>query len=206
MVVIEFVLLALIGYFVGNFNIAIFISKKLNNDITKVGSGNPGSMNMLRNFGIKYGMITLIFDMLKGIIPSLLGLLLLGEVGLYVGGVAVVFGHIFPVFHNFKGGKGVASTTGVMLVANPILTFILFALMMYSIYLFKYGSLSTLLYILIITVTEICLVQSANWVNYILISIIFMLVYFAHRSNIKRLLTGKEVKTEFKKNGNIRID
>lgn len=202
----EFILLALVGYFIGNFNIAIFISKKLNNDITKIGSGNPGSMNMLRNFGIKIGSITLLFDMLKGVIPSLIGLLLLGEVGLYVGGVSVVLGHIFPVFHKFKGGKGVASTTGVMLVANPILTLILFSLTLLSIYLFKYGSLSTLLYILIICVTEICLVQPANWINYILISIILILVYFAHRSNIKRLLTGKEVKTEFKKHGNMKID
>ena len=98
MVVIEFVLLALVGYFVGNFNIAIFISKKLNNDITKVGSGNPGSMNMLRNFGIKYGMITLIFDMLKGVIPSLLGLLF--QVGLYVGGGSCIWSH-FPSFPQF---------------------------------------------------------------------------------------------------------
>lgn len=203
MIYFYYVLLAVFSYFFGNLNFAIIISKHLNKDITKMGSGNPGSMNMVRHFGIKYGFLTLVLDTIKGVIPALVGLLCIGEIGLYVGGCFVVIGHIFPVFYKFKGGKGIASSLGVFWVANPILATIMFFVMLLAIYLIKYGSIASLGYMLVMTVVELILVKPANWVNYIFISVIFLLVIYAHRTNIKRLFQGTEAKTEFKRTKDI---
>jgi glycerol-3-phosphate acyltransferase PlsY len=119
MIVLYYALLIIGSYFIGNISFAIIISKKKNGDITKVGSGNPGTMNMLRTYGFKLGFLTLVLDTLKGAIPSLIGLLIFGKVGLYTAGLSAILGHIFPVVRKFKGGKGIACTLGVFLVADP---------------------------------------------------------------------------------------
>lgn len=194
-----YILLVLVSYLIGNLNFAIFITQKKHNVITKLGSGNPGTMNMFRNFGFKLGLLTLIFDMLKGVTAALLGYFMLGEVGLYIAGLSEVIGHIYPIMHHFKGGKGVASSFGIFIVANPIVASILCVFTIVMVFVIKYGSLCTLSYVLIMGVIELILVSPANWLNYIFISAIVVLIFWAHRSNIKRLLTGKETKTEFRK-------
>ena len=131
-----YALLAIGAYLIGNISFAILLSKKKNQDITKMGSGNPGTMNMLRNFGFKTGILTLALDALKGAAPALAGYLLFGDHGLYIAGLAVILGHIYPVFRKFKGGKGVACTLGVFLVANPILTLIFFVVAFIYLYFF----------------------------------------------------------------------
>lgn len=126
-------LLFLGSYLIGCFNNAIFISKLKKSDVRKVGSGNPGTLNMSRNFGLKIGLLTLFLDMLKGVIPCVVGFIVLKNVpiktlfnlslgefkmydlGMYACGFFAVIGHIFPVFFKFKGGKGVATTIGVFL-------------------------------------------------------------------------------------------
>lgn len=97
-------------------------------DITKHGSGNPGTMNMIRTFGVGTGLLTLFFDCLKGALPALAGYLLfrgdgviMANTALYAAGLAVVFGHMYPVVYKFKGGKSVACALGIFCVANPIL-------------------------------------------------------------------------------------
>lgn len=121
------IILAAGSYLLGCFNNAIMITKLKNADIRKVGSGNPGTLNMSRNFGIRLGLLTLFLDMLKGLIPALVGFFVLrgrmlpdaafdlGDLGIFLGGFFAVLGHIYPVFYKFKGGKGVATTIGVFL-------------------------------------------------------------------------------------------
>ena len=116
MIALKYILLIVCSYLLGSVNFARILSKNvMHGDITKSGSGNPGTMNMLRTYGFKAGALTLVLDALKGVIPALVGYFLFGGdgsnaayVGLYVGGLSAVVGHCFPVFYKFKGGKGVA--------------------------------------------------------------------------------------------------
>ena len=113
MTVLKIAILIIGGYLLGNFSSAKFLSRLKKDDITKHGSGNPGTMNMLRTFGFKFGALTLLMDALKGAIPSLTGFLMFGGtsggelayIGLFIGGVAAIIGHIFPVFSNFTDNR-----------------------------------------------------------------------------------------------------
>lgn len=197
-----YIILAVVCYFIGNITWARVVAKTKHDDITKHGSGNPGTLNSWRFYGFWPGVITFVLDMVKGLISALAGYLIFkycglnGEIALYVGGFACVLGHIFPVVFKFKGGKGIATSIGVFFVANWWVTLICFVAMIVSMLFIKYASICTLLEIIVLSVVEICLVNPANWVNYILICGILFLVLFAHRANIKRLFTGKENKTE----------
>lgn len=212
MFIVKIVLIILFGYLLGNFNFARLLSKKNNLDITKQGSGNPGTINMLRSYGAKLGSLTLLLDLLKGALPAIIGFYVLGgyanpetaTLGLYIGGVSVIIGHIYPLFYNFKGGKGVASSLGVFLVANPIATLIIFTISIIYFWFFKYGSITSFILITSLVVIEGLKVASyQNIFIAILLFLIFFLTFFAHRKNIARLLTGKEskvsLKTMFKK-------
>ena len=197
-----YIILAVVCYFIGNITWARVVAKTKHDDITKHGSGNPGTLNSWRFYGFWPGVITFVLDMIKGLISALAGYLIFkycglnGEIALCVGGFACVLGHIFPVVFKFKGGKGIATSIGVFFVANWWVTLICFVAMIVSMLFIKYASICTLLEIIVLSVVEICLVNPANWVNYILICGILFLVLFAHRANIKRLFTGKENKTE----------
>ncbi|MBQ9795402.1 MAG: glycerol-3-phosphate acyltransferase, partial [Clostridia bacterium] len=118
------------------------------------------------------------------------------EIAVYVSGFSVVLGHIFPVLYNFKGGKGIATSIGVYLVINWWVSLIAFAVMIVGMLFVKYASIFTIGYVVAMSIVEICLCNPVNWVNYILISGILVLVLYAHRANIVRLFKGKENKTE----------
>jgi len=142
----------------------------------------------------------------NGVIPCLVAYFLFkhidgcnGEIAVYVAGFSVVLGHIFPVLFKFKGGKGIATSVGVFLVANWLVALILFLVMFISMLFIKYASILTIGFVIVMSIVEICLCSPANWINYILISGILVLVLYAHRKNIARLLTGKENKTELLK-------
>lgn len=200
-----YILLGVVSYFIGNINFARIVSKVERGDVTKSGSGNPGTLNMWRTFGFWPGVITFILDMIKGIIPTLVAYLTFSylgcnaEISMYIAGFAVVLGHIFPVIFKFKGGKGIATSIGVFLVANWWVALIVFAVMILGMIFVKYASIFTIGFVVAMSIIEICLTNPINWVNYILISAIMVLVLFAHRSNIKKLFTGKENKTELLK-------
>lgn len=191
------------GYLIGNINIALIISKIKKQDVRKMGSGNPGSMNMFRNYGIPLGLLTLILDALKGVIPSLLGWFFVSgfgfgadRLGLYIGGLSVIVGHIFPVFLKFKGGKGIASTIGVCLVAQPILTPITFTLGVLFLIVTKMGSITSFIIITVPLILEgIKAASLENLAVCILIFALFSLTLFAHRKNVVKLFNGKENQT-----------
>lgn len=196
--ILWYTLLVLGSYFLGNISFAIFISRKKNSDITKLGSGNPGTMNMLRNFGLKTGGLTLILDVVKGAIPALVGLLTLSETGLYVAGLAVVLGHIYPVVRRFKGGKGVACALGVFFVANPLLTLAFFVIAFVYLLIFDYGAIASFIVITAMTVIEAYL-HAGNLTISILLFSMFIIIFFSHRKNITRMLVGTENKANLRK-------
>ena len=195
--------LAIISYFIANFSSARVIAKFKHGDITKHGSGNPGTLNTWRAFGFWAGVLTFVLDMLKGLIPTLVAYFAFKhvagcspEIAVYVAGFSAVLGHIFPVLFKFKGGKGIATSIGVFLVVNWWVALIVFAVMIIGMLFIKYASIFTIGFVVAMSIVEICLCNPANWVNYILISGILALVLYAHRANIVRLIKGKENKTE----------
>lgn len=202
----KYLIVIVVSYFLGNISFARILSKRQNKDITKCGSGNPGTMNMLRTFGAKLGALTLVLDASKGVLAALLGFLLFGGdyanpismMGLYIGGLSVVLGHNFPVFYKFKGGKGVACILGVYLVASPIWVAICLVFAFIYLYIFDYASVASF-----ILVTVLTFIEGQKFNNFLPITILLFCLYFmtiyAHRQNIKRLLLGKESKVNLKK-------
>lgn len=128
--IVVLVVLAVCSYLFGNINWALIISKLKKTDIRKMGSGNPGTLNMSRNLGLGIGILTFVLDILKGAIPTIVAIIVFGnktfvgfdfrivDLAMYLCGFSVVMGHIYPVFLKFKGGKGIASTIGVFLVCE----------------------------------------------------------------------------------------
>lgn len=198
-----YLILGVVSYLIGNFSSARLIAKFKHDDITKYGSGNPGTLNTWRAFGFWAGILTFLLDMLKGVIPTFTAYFAFkyipgcsNEIAVYVAGFSVVFGHIFPVLYGFKGGKGIATSVGVFLVINWWVSLIAFAVMIIGMLFIKYASIFTIGFVVAMCIVEICLCYPLNWVNYIFISGILLFVLYAHRANIKRLFQGKENKTE----------
>lgn len=211
MKVLWYVILGVCSYLFGNINFAKIISHCKKDDITKHGSGNPGTLNMLRTFGFKWAIFNMILEICKGLIPTLVGKLWLGELGAYIAGVCVIIGHIFPVLCKFKGGKGVASFAGFSAIVLPWWVFlIIFTVCFTFVVITSIGSIGTLGFVLISTIVQLCLINPSNygWVSYILLIAVVSLIMFVHRGNIKRLLQGKEnptnIKSAFKKDFHIK--
>ena len=212
-IAIKLTLLAIFSYCLGSFNFARLISKKKQADITKLGSGNPGTMNMLRNFGFLTGFLTLVLDAIKGAVPALVGYFLLGGaggeglqyVGLYVGGLAVVLGHNFPIFYKFKGGKGVACMLGIFLVARPLETLLVCVGVFIYLCIFDYAAFGSFILITAMTMMEAFRITNADYsfeialVIKCLLFVLFFLCWFMHRQNIFRMLVGKENKVNLRK-------
>lgn len=193
------VLIVVFSYLTGNISFSRFIAKTQNQDITKLGSGNAGSTNVLRNFGFKFGILNLALDILKGVVPCLIvWLTTQSVVYLYIAGISVMLGHVFPVFFKFKGGKGIATMIGVFAVANPLATVIVVACAAVCWLVFQYGSLSSFVCVTVLTVVEglhaKAYVQPDRIIVSLLLFSIFLLTWWAHRANIQRLIVGKESK------------
>ncbi len=195
------VLIVICSYMVGNISVSRFIAKSKNQDITKLGSGNPGTTNVLRNYGFKFGVLNLTLDILKGVIPCLIVWLVTQNiVYLYIAGVSVMLGHMFPVIFKFKGGKGIATMIGVFAVANPVATAIVLVFAAICWLIFQYGSLASFVCVTVLTVVEglnaKTLPEPQNLIVTLLLFSIFVLTWWAHRANIQRLIVGKESKVD----------
>lgn len=204
------VLISVCSYMFGNISIARMISNTKKQDITKLGSGNPGTTNTIRNFGIKAGAINLVMDMLKGVIPTLVVLLWTKSMAYaYIAGVSAIVGHIFPVVFLFKGGKGIATMLGVFMVVDPITTLIVLAGFLVVWLAFKYVSVASFLSVTVLTVVEGFKAKSMSNPDAIVICsllfAIFCLTWWAHRANIKRLILGKESKVDLIKSAKKKI-
>lgn len=227
--VLLIVILAVGSYLFGNVNWALIISKIKKTDIRKMGSGNPGTLNMSRNLGLKAGLLTFVLDIMKGCIPTLVAFLLLnnknfenceyavGDFAVYLCGLLVVLGHIYPAFLKFKGGKGIASSIGVFGVCSSVygitwLAVFIMALVaaLLFIYFTEFGAMGSFI---AITPPAICssirlflLYSGASnqktitfyIISNLLIFAICFFTWFAHRRNIERMLAGDEHPTSIR--------
>lgn len=185
--------LIIMAYFIGNISPSVIISKRFSNiDIRNHGSGNAGTTNVMRVMGKKAGAMVFIMDLIKGVVPTAIGLYFGNiEVGFFCG-VATVIGHIFPVMLNFKGGKGVATSLGVGIVLAPLYALtglLVFALLVAKT---KYVSLGSILGVLTFPILQIA--TSKNLAVIAMSALLGLLVLYSHRANIKRLLNGTESK------------
>ena len=213
--IICYIIMLVIAYLIGSINFSIILSKKMAGfDVREKGSGNAGSTNMLRSVGKKAAAITLICDILKGIVAILIAIILGNiingvnrELLVQIAGVAVVIGHTFPVFFGFKGGKGVATALGVLLISNWQIGLIclVFALVLMALTrIVSLGSCAAAVLFPVLTLfineNYTVLTQEKNGNTYFIYSLILaIIVLYNHRSNIKRILNGTENKLSFKK-------
>lgn len=183
----------LLAYLIGCINNAYIFTKYIKKtDIRKFGSGNAGATNVLRVLGIKAALLVFAFDILKGVIAVLLGRLIAGDIGGLVAGIAVVCGHNWPIFLEFRGGKGIATSLGVIIVINPIIALYSLLIGVIIIAISKYVSLGSMLGSFSFLVLNIIYFKSVNMLIFAII--LTILAIFQHRSNIKRLLNGTESK------------
>ena len=187
----KILLSGVIGYFIGNLLFAYILGKTIKKvDIRKYGSNNPGSTNALRVFGIKLGAAALALDMIKGIVAVLVGQAIAGYYGMLAAAIGVVIGHNWPIFLNFKGGKGVATSAGVILVIDWRIFLIILSV-------FVIVFLSTK----IVSLSSICAASAAGIAVFFFADEIAMRLTFLflaicvvcrHKDNIIRLARGEE--------------
>lgn len=211
-----YILIAIIAYAIGSINFSVILSKKLAGfDVREKGSGNAGSTNMLRSVGKKAAALTLVCDILKGIVAILIATII-GWIFkdcdrallVQIAGILVIIGHTFPVFFEFKGGKGVATSLGVLLISNWKLGLIclVFALVLMALTrMVSVGSIAAAILFPVLTLFANMHILQSNFLvtegsGYLIYSIIIAgLVIFNHRANIQRILEGQENKISFKK-------
>ena len=188
----QLLLVIVISYLFGNVTFARIIAKCKHKDITKLGSGNPGSTNTLRNFGLKLGILNLVLDLLKGFIPSIVTFYLFGQnyAYLYIAGISTIVGHIYPVIFKFKGGKGIATMMGVFLAANPIATLITIVVAALVWLCFQYGSVASFLCVTVLSCIEGVVHKNLPMEQYQLICLLLFAIFltsFVHKIYCRRL-------------------
>ncbi len=209
-----YIIVAIIAYLLGSISFSIIISKKVAGfDVREKGSGNAGTTNVLRSVGKSAALLTLIGDILKGVVAILVAILagkivknLDNALLVQIAGVCVILGHTFPVFFKFKGGKGIATSLGVLLMTNWQIGLICLVYALILIALTRMVSVGSLVAALLFPVLVLFINQnyivptgSDNW-SYLIYSIIISaLIIFNHRENIKRINEGTENKISFKK-------
>lgn len=197
----------LIGYFLGNISVGILVGRLFGvDDIRTKGSGNAGSTNVLRTLGWVPSLLTLAGDCLKSFIAAKIGYALAGDIGLLVGGTACILGHNYPLLFRFRGGKGVASTLGVMIAIDPRIALIMFVIAIGIIALTRYVSVASLTAaVLYPFLTALMLRANPHRTLYVLFAVFAsLLVIFCHRANIGRLIRHEENRLDFQKISKLR--
>lgn len=223
----QFLVMAVVSYLIGCLNFAVIISKIRKKDITKMGSGNPGAMNMSREFGMGIGVLTFVFDALKCILPTVAAHLIykdavfvgtsvcVSDVARYFSGLFVVVGHIFPVTMRFKGGKGISATMGMFWAALTCETwwfffmgFVVAALVLGFIKITKWGGMGSMLGVTGCGIWQALIFyfryaktpfNAYLGAMLVILLLINILTWAAHHQNIMRMLSGEEHHTGDKK-------
>lgn len=198
--------IAAIAYLCGSVNSAIILTKFIyKEDIRSKGSGNPGMTNVMRNYGWLPALVTLLGDMFKCIAGMMVGTLLFGITGAYIGGVFGIIGHVAPVFYKFKGGKGVASTFMFLLYVDSVAFVIIALLFILIVWATKYLSLGSVICELAMPLILNNLEKEMPFHGYfaiirlLLSFVIAGIVVYKHRTNISRIMDKTENKFSFKK-------
>jgi glycerol-3-phosphate acyltransferase PlsY len=208
----SYIVTAIIAYLIGSVSFSVIFTKKFAGfDVREKGSGNAGSTNVLRTAGKKPAALTLLCDILKGVvavgIAILIGLIVKADdntkaILVQLAGIFVVVGHTYPIFFGFRGGKGVATALGVLLITNWQIGLIclLFALIIMAVFkIVSLGSIAAaiLFPVLCMFLTQHFIVPGSTF-SYIVFGIVMAaIVVFNHRANIKRMATGTENKLSF---------
>ena len=186
------ILTLILSYLIGSISFALVIGKIFyKKDIRDYGSGNLGATNAYRVLGIKAGVIVAIADILKGTFACLLPLILGSTVNPIVCGLLAILGHIFSVFASFKGGKAVATATGVFLFLTPLGVFVGFVVFVLTLLFSKYVSLSSMLASIALIIYSLIFEDKVMIALSLLISLSIIIL---HRQNIKRIVNGTENK------------
>jgi acyl phosphate:glycerol-3-phosphate acyltransferase len=184
-------LLVPVAYFLGTFPSADVIGRRRGVDVTAAGSGNPGASNTFRLLGWRAGVLVFAMDAAKGALAAGAGLALAGNAGAYVLGVAAIVGHMFPVTRHFKGGRGVATGAGVLLVIFPWLTLASAVLWVVIVWLTHKASLASLA---VAVAFPIAVALTGNsWADVVVIAAVALLVIARHAPNLRRLFRGEEL-------------
>jgi glycerol-3-phosphate acyltransferase PlsY len=182
------------GYLMGNFSFGITSGKAFGSlDIRKYGSKSTGATNVLRTLGWLPSVLTFAGDALKGILAALLGMWLLGDLGAYAGGLAAIAGHNWPVFYGFKGGKGIATSFGVILVVEPWIALGLLAVQAVVLLITGYMSVASAASAVCFLVL-IATFRFGNWAEIGFALVLTGLALYTHRKNFDRLRRGEEHK------------
>ena len=205
------IIVGLVAYLLGSISFSVIISKKMAGfDVREKGSKNAGATNMLRSVGKKAAILTLLGDALKGVVAVLFAILV-GAIAkdsdkallVQIAGIFVVIGHTFPIFFVFLGGKGVATSLGVILTTNWKIGLIclVFALLLMALTrIVSMGSVGAAILFPVLVLfmnTNFTITERSGYFIYSII--LALIVIFNHRSNIKRILNGTENKLSFKK-------
>lgn len=191
----KYILLAVISYFIGNISFAYILGKIFTKkDVRDYGSGNAGTTNAIRAFGKKIGILVFLGDVLKGVVAVLLGRYLLGQTGAYLAGACVIIGHNWPVLLNFRGGKGVATTIGVMVFVSIKLTLICVVVGVIIIILTRTVSMGSILGMASAPLVAILFIRPFTRDLFLFTVFVAGMSIYRHKDNIKRLIKGNENK------------
>ncbi|HEU4895533.1 MAG TPA: glycerol-3-phosphate 1-O-acyltransferase PlsY [Acidimicrobiia bacterium] len=187
------------AYVVGSIDFAVIVARMHGVDIHEVGSGNPGASNVLRSIGRLPAAMVLIGDTLKGVIGAAMGMIAAGSVDFqsewaFLAGFFAVVGHCYPVFHRFRGGKGVATGLGVLLFTVPIVGVIVVAGWAVLVKLTKTASISSL--IAVAASIPLAIWQGVEGMSLVWLLATVVLVVWRHRANIQRVFRGSEQKVQ----------
>ena len=188
---------AVIGYLLGCFSTGLIVTSHSGVDIRKEGSKSTGATNVSRVMGLRHGVLTFIGDSLKGLISVLIGTWLMGRNGALIAGLFTVIGHNWPVFYQFKGGKGIASSCGILVYLFPMEAVTAFVLAVAVIFWLRYVSVGSL--VLLTAVALLSLFTRPFWPDASFTLLLLVIGIWRHRANIQRLMQGKENKFSLKK-------
>ena len=189
----DYFIVGIVSYFMGSIPFGLILTKIfLNKDIREIGSGNIGATNALRTGNKLIGYSTLILDIAKAIIPVIFVKINYPDL-IYIASLCAFLGHVFPIWLKFKGGKGVATYVGILFSINLLLGIIFVASWGIIFLMFRYSSLSSIIGSISIPIYILMTDQISNAIFF---SIMFVLIFFTHRENIKRLKNKEESKTK----------
>ena len=190
------------AYLLGSINFAIVLSKLRGDDIRNHGSQNAGTTNMLRTYGKRAAIVTLVGDFLKGSLAAIIGAILFGVYGKYLAALFCVIGHVFPIYYKFKGGKGIATAAGTILICKPIVLLILIVVFALVLACTKFVSLASITVALIypLVLDRIYKLEGKpSGIHILFVLILAIIVLWKHYPNMQRLLNKTESKISFKK-------
>jgi glycerol-3-phosphate acyltransferase PlsY len=189
----EYIIVIVLGYFIGTLSPALLITKKVKNiDIREVNSMNAGTSNVAMTLGLKYGVIVGILDILKGLIPVLLLRIIFpeNEIIWIVGGLSAIIGHVYPFYMEFRGGKGTATFGGMCIALFPLQSIVLAILFFVILKISDYITIATMFVIIIIPIGMYF--YDYHYISIILVSIYSLLSFYKHIPNLVRIVKKEE--------------